>query len=236
MLVFYFEGLTRSKYTPMLIGAALLAFALLVPFANRLPLSFQRTLSFLPLRLNPIAVYEADNSTEWRLAVWKAAVEVVPTYFWAGKGLAINGEELELTAELQHRGMAAPEEGVMMTGDYHSGPLSVIIPFGIWGVIGWLWFLGASVRAMYLNYRYGDVSLRRVNTFLLAYFIAKILLFLVIYGSFYADVATFAGVVGLNLSLNGGICKPARAPALAKIQSAPPEQLPQPFRPLPGPA
>lgn len=235
LLVFYFEGLVRSKYLGILLAGTALGFALVVPFSDKLPLAIQRTLSFLPLKLDPIARYEAEYSTDWRLRVWRVALPEIPRYFWTGKGLGINGQDLELTAELQRRGLATAEDSVIMTDDYHNGPLSVIIPFGIWGTIGWLWLLGASVRAMWLNYRYGDESLRKINTFLLAYFLGKILFFFLIYGSFYSDVAIFAGIIGLNLAVNGGITKPARAHALTEAEPAPQEQLPHPFRPLPGP-
>jgi len=31
--------------------------------------------------------------------------------------------------------------GAELAGDYHNGPLSVIIPFGVFGVIAFVWFL-----------------------------------------------------------------------------------------------
>ena len=102
----------------------------------------------------------------------------------------------------------------ILAGDYHSGPLSIIIPFGIWGVIGFLWFLVASVRALYFNYRNGDESLKKINTFLLAYFIARVLNYFFIFGGFYGDLAIFCGIIGLSLSLNGGLRQPARVPAV----------------------
>ena len=98
-----------------------------------------------------------------------------------------------------------------MAGDYHSGPFSVLIPFGVWGAIGWLWFLGASCRALYFNYRYGDESLRAANTLLLAYFGARTISFFVIFGDLSADLAQFVAVTGMSVCLNGGIRKPTKA-------------------------
>jgi hypothetical protein len=32
----------------------------------------------------------------------------------------------------------------MYAGDYHNGPLSILIPFGLFGMIAFLWLLGAG--------------------------------------------------------------------------------------------
>jgi hypothetical protein len=89
----------------------------------------------------------------------------------------------------------------------------VVIPFGIWGVIALLWFWIAGWRALWKNYRYGDPALRTVNIFLLAYFIARVFQFLIVFGGLYGDIYYFTSIIGLSVSLNGGIRRPAPAPA-----------------------
>jgi O-antigen ligase len=214
LLLFYLEGLMRSKYLVALIMIAVTATALIFPFANKLPLAMQRTLSFLPIRIDPIALYDAETSTEWRLGMWQQVLPEIPKHFWLGKGLGIPGGDLELAMELQKRGSLTSQELMILSGDYHSGPLSLVIPLGIWGVIGFIWFLAASIRALYLNYRYGDPSLKKVNTLLLAYFLARTIFYFFVFGGFYGDLATFCGIIGLGLSLNGGIRKPVRVPSV----------------------
>jgi hypothetical protein len=232
LLLFYMEGLARSKYMFALVAMAITAMTLIFPFANKLPLSMQRTLSFLPVHIDPIAQYDAQTSTEWRVQMWQQVLPEVPKYFWLGKGLGISGGELELAMELQRRGSLSSQEIAIMAGDYHSGPLSVIIPLGICGVIGFTWFLVACIRALYLNYRYGHESLKKINTFLLAYFVARTLSYLFIFGGFYGDLAIFCGIVGLNIALNGGICEPARAPAATQT-AAPDKDLEPPVAAIP---
>lgn len=100
--------------------------------------------------------------------------------------------------------------GFTVSGDYHSGPLTVIIPFGIWGVIGFLWFLAASFKVLWRNYKYGDPDLLRINRFLLSYFAAKTILYFFVFGGFYLDLMQFIGIIGFSVSLNGGVAKPAR--------------------------
>jgi len=65
-------------------------------------------------------------------------------------------------------------EGSLVAGDYHNGPLSVLMPFGLWGAIAVAWLLAAGVKVLYDNFRYGDVRLRLINTALLSFFLAEI--------------------------------------------------------------
>jgi hypothetical protein len=122
------------------------------------------------------------------------------------------------------RSIDPSEQGLAISGDYHSGPLSVIIPFGIWGTIVVLWFLIAGVWALHHNRLYGDPALQTVNTFLLTAFVARIIIFFFIFGGISGDIVAFAGYLGLSISLNGGICRPARNPAVTT--AGPPARIP----------
>ena len=95
-----------------------------------------------------------------------------------------------------------------MVGDYHNGPLSVILPFGIFGAIAFVWLLIAGLRVVYRNYRFGDPAYHHFNTFLFAYFAVKVVIFFVIFGSLHSDLPQFLGLLGLSISLNGGVAKP----------------------------
>ena len=92
-----------------------------------------------------------------------------------------------------------------MAGDYHSGPLSILIPFGIFGLLGVVWLIVAGFRVLYRNYRFGDPALRKLNTFLLSYFIARVTFYFVGFGALSNDLTLFLGVLGLSIALNGGV-------------------------------
>jgi hypothetical protein len=64
---------------------------------------------------------------------------------------------------------------------------------------------------LYRNYRYGDQALRVVNMFLLAAVLGRMLMFWFIVGGFYQDLIYYMGVIGLNVSLNGGVASPVPA-------------------------
>src|SRR5258706_1048957 len=211
-IVFYFEGLMRSRLLPIFIFLFVSAAALLVPLADRLPLSMQRTLSFLPIHVDPIARRSAEDTTEWRLAMWKDILPQIPQYLILGKGYSFNVAEVNQINAVAGRSSEGAMEGAEVVGDYHNGPLSVILPLGIFGVFGFLWFIVAAIRALHQNYKFGPPEYRHYNTLLLAYFIARTMFFFAIFGSLYSDLFMFTGIVGLSISLNGGVAKPAPVP------------------------
>ena len=206
---FLLEGLWRTRL--LLVGtlATILGFAVLIPLSDKLPLSVQRTLSFLPLSVDPAARADAMASTEWRLQMWKIMAAQIPDYFWLGKGYATSSSDLYFAQQSALRGLAGNFETSLVAGDYHSGPLSVIIPFGIWGVLAFVAFLVAVCRALYHNYRFGDPSLKTMNTILFAYFLARVVSFVFIFGAFDSDLITFCALAGLSVSLNGGVARPS---------------------------
>lgn len=213
---FFMERMHRSKIMPVLIFAGVIAATLLIPFASKLPFTFQRSLAFLPLKLAPAARLDADASSDWRLEIWRDTWPKVPEYLLLGKGYGISQSELDIAGNQNFRDISSAET-VSISGAYHSGPLSVLMPFGAWGGIAILWFWFASLRALYDNFRYGDPAFRTINIFLFAYFITKVLLFLIIFGAIEGDLASFAVLIGLSISINGGIRRPVavKAPVAA---------------------
>ncbi len=205
VILFFLEGLHRTRFLPIFIAGLILVGIVTIPLVQKMPFSVQRALSILPIKVDPVARADAEASNEWRLQMWRLLIPQIPQYLLKGKGYAIDPTDLYMSEQLSTYGWADSNDTALLAGDYHSGPLSVIIPFGIFGAIGFLWFLGAAIRGLYFNYRYGDPSLQRINTFLLAYFVAKTIFFFAIFGAFSSDLFTFVGLIGLSISLNGGI-------------------------------
>jgi O-antigen ligase len=210
---FIVEGLHRTRLLLVVVLGAVLTLAVIAPLASRLPLGVQRTLTVLPfLNVDHAVRANADASVEWRLEMWRILLPQVKEHLWLGKGYRIDPTELYLVTESVRRGLVEGHQGAIVTGDYHSGPLSVIVPFGILGVIGFAWILIAGTRVLYRNWRYGDASLRNVNMFLLAACIAKILFYIFVFGAFYTDLAVFLGMFAFSIALNGGMREAAAVP------------------------
>jgi len=213
LIQFYLEGLHRSPLLPALILAGILGFIGLFLFATRLPLPIQRTVSVLGVPVNPVAKYDADYSKEWRIKIWEILLPDLPSYLLIGKGYTLDPTDLYLTQQAVKRGLAQDYESALRAGDYHSGPLTLYIPLGGLGFLAFGAFLVAGLRLLLANYRYGHPSLRGINTFLLAFFLARIVFFFLAFGAFSSDVMLFTGTVGFSAALNGGVArKPNETP------------------------
>ena len=202
LILFWLEKLWGTRIFLIMMMGMTLGGVLLVGFADKLPLTIQRSLSFLPLEIDPLTRISAQDSTEWRLEIWKATLPQVPQYFFKGKGYKISGDELYMSRESTFRGLAAQWEGAALAGDYHNGPLSVLIPFGIWGLAAFVWLLAAGARFLYTNFREGAPELRQINAFLLALFLARILFFSLVFGTLHGDLYHFMGILGFSVALN----------------------------------
>jgi hypothetical protein len=210
--LFLFEGLYRTNIAPILLIVGILVAVVSLPFVQKMPLTVQRSLSFLPIEVSSLAKDSAEDSSQWRIRMWEEVIPTIPQYLILGKGYGIDARELEMNAAFaNYKGGGSDQDGssAMTASDFHNGPLSLIIPLGIFGVIGFLWFIFASAKVFINNYRYGEPENRQLNTFLLAYFLTKAFFFFVIYGSFQNDLAIFVGLIALGVSVNGGVCKPA---------------------------
>ena len=202
---FYFEGLFRTRVFVWFSLAGVLGATLLFAFADQLPGPMQRSISFLPVRIDPAIRRDATGTLDWRLEMWSETLPTVPRYLLLGKGYNFDGMDFYLTMRSAERGIARSYDASMISSDYHQGILTLIIPFGIWGLLAFSAFCVASLRVLYRNYRYSPPEFRLINTFLLSYFTGRLFFYLILYGEFDIDLMLFTGVVGFSLSLNGGM-------------------------------
>jgi O-antigen ligase len=219
---FFLEGLHRTKLMAVVLAGAIVGLPLLCAAVPYLPGSMQRSLSFLPAEISPTIRADADASLDWRWEMWRVVWGEVPKYLWVGKGYGLDPTELYLLFESARRGFTRGYETSLLAGDYHNGPLSVLVPMGIWGLLAFVAFLIAATRLLWRNHRYGPPVLQRINTFLLAYFLARLVVYAFFYGDFSSDFAAFAGLAGLSVCLNGGMARaPEPAPVNLPIASEP---------------
>ena len=238
-MLFFIEGLHRTKMLLVFGLGGILCFSLLVPFANKLPNSFQRSLSFIPMiNVDPAAKLDADGSKEWREQMWADTWPKVPQYLLLGKGYALHAEDFALMGGGEFVGLGAnldaSQQGLAISMDYHNGPLSTLMPFGIWGAISYLWVTLATLFVLYRNFRYGDQELKTVNAYLLVMALQRFLGYFFLFGAYSGDIGEFAKLAGFSVALNWGIqrassLKPALNPAIRRLP-------PHPGRPQTQPA
>jgi hypothetical protein len=242
LLVFFLEGLHRTRMLPFLVVFALAATGLALPLASKLPFTFQRALAFVPpsmLDLRADARHDAQDSWDWRVQMWKALEPEIPKHLLIGKGYAISVEDFqaEMGQGAAIHSADASQQALALSSDYHNGPLSVVLPFGIWGVIAMIWFLVGSLWVMYRNYRYSPPELKTLNAFLCASFVWSVLSFYG--GSLATNMNIFTGVLGLSVAINCGVCRKPASQAAARPFSMPLRRrrvhpVPTPQFPLPN--
>jgi hypothetical protein len=197
---FYFEGLCRPRNLAIVAGILIVLGIAVIPNVQKLPFVVQRSISFLPLSINPIVKMDVESSSDWRLRMWQDVLPRVPKYLLLGKGYGYDPEE-----QYQNNiGIGFGDENdSTLAGDYHNGPLTVLMPFGLAGLVGFIWFLAASMRYLYRNATQGPPELRSINTLLLAFLAARIIVYLLVFGMFPLELPYLAGLMGLSVSLNG---------------------------------
>ena len=216
-LLFFLEGLHRTRALLVFMMAGMLVVVAIIPLAPHLPFTFQRALAFLPLNLSAEVKAAADDSSEWRFKMWEALLPQVRSHLLLGKGYAISMEDFQFMGrDTAFQSVDASQQGLALAGDYHNGPLSVVLSFGICGVIAFLWLMLAGLRVVYCNFRYGDESLRTINIYLLASLLYYSFRFIFLYGALSSDMLFFASTIGLSIALNGGVCRPAPQPVQAR--------------------
>jgi hypothetical protein len=218
-VLFFVEGLHRTRYVIWLGVAAVSGLVALAAFSDRLPISVQRSISFLPVKVDVRARQDAQDSSDWRLEMWQQLAREAPKYALLGKGYAIDPSLLYFSGFNQYLGFGMRSEWAILAGDYHSGPLSVIIPFGIWGVLAFAWLIVAGVLRLRWFCRHCDPDLLNFNRALFAMFISKCVFFILFFGALNSDLVDFVMVVGLAECLNHA------SPQLAANQDTPASEL-----------
>jgi hypothetical protein len=105
-------------------------------FVHPLPISVQRTLSALPGEWDSVAKKDAQNSTEWRLAMWKdipKGSQYISDKIM-GDGFGFSRAELSAMERQKFFMGDLDQEDSMIIGSFHSGPLSAVRFVGVVGL------------------------------------------------------------------------------------------------------
>jgi hypothetical protein len=182
-----------------IVGLGILA---VVNIASPLPPNIQRALSPFPGTWEDRYIKDAEESTEWRVQMWK---EALFTDYWIhnkilGDGLGFTKKEYELmmsTLEggsgLQSTGsgMNLQQESMMISGGYHSGPVQTVRVVGYVGLI--ILIIALARNAVHAHRQI--IRCRRTEWYSLAlYFgipvIIQPFMFIFIVGDFGRDAST----------------------------------------------
>jgi hypothetical protein len=217
VLLFFMERLYRTRLSLVVVLGVVMVSVLAIPFSDKLPHSMQRAMSFIPgLKIDPDVLAEAEGSRQWRENMWRDVWPKVPQYLLMGKGYALSREDYNYMGGGAFESLGSLDQsqvGLAISGDYHSGPLSTLMPFGIWGAISFIWISLAALYVLYRNYLYGDQELKAFNRYCLVFLITGIIGFLFIFGAYAEVIDMITRIVGISVALNWGMRGPKPVPA-----------------------
>lgn len=140
--IFYRGGLPNIALS-MLAGIAGITLLGSINLISPLPPNVQRSLAFLPGTWDERYKKDTEVSNEWRYDIWR---EVLLTdrwikNKWLGDGLGFSAAEL--AAQINSRegaragisGFDAHRESILVSGDYHSGPVQTVRVIGYLGLV-----------------------------------------------------------------------------------------------------
>lgn len=143
---YFFKSRNRIAYIFKAAGLGLICWITIVLASPMLPLGLQRAVSFVPgTQIDSRIADDAKGSIEWRVEIWRYCLERSPQYLLLGRGSTF--DVWETSAELsQHDIGTYTPWFAFQTRSYHSGPLSLLIDYGLPGVIAALWLTFISFR------------------------------------------------------------------------------------------
>jgi hypothetical protein len=192
-----YESKDRKHTLVVLMFLAVCAWGITLAALPFLPKTFQRAMSFLPLAGHVIsgtaALQEAGSSVDFRLGVWEMAWNNAPKYLLIGRGLA---SDITGYAWLQSEWYGSAEFFYHMHS-YHSGPLSLLLDFGIFGFVlatAFMWAVCVKAWRGVSQYCRGRNDLiSRYYAYLTIYLTYSVLCFFLIFGNVVQSFVTIAG-------------------------------------------
>ena len=199
-----FIAYTQRFYTVknMLISLAAMI-AVLIPlilYANKLPLSAQRALSYIPgIRIDNHARLNGSATLETRRILREVGFKMIPQYFWIGRGFMMPSRDYSHIWDPTYITMHVNQ------GKFYNGFIGLMVNTGVFGTLSMLIFLGAgsylaySVMAHLRLYGCED-AFARMSCIVASVWMANIGAFLFFHGDSEFAMKTFSLQAGLLIA------------------------------------
>ena len=209
-LIFFLSCFLREKFGGvfrMLLLVAMFFTILIMGHGTvyDLPLSVQRSLSFLPGKWDPHAKKDAEDSTEWRMVMWKKAMGssalestkyIKNKLFGDGPGFS-KRDFASFDLDTGEGGNSAQQENLMLAGGFHSGPVSTVRNVGfVGGILFYVLMIYTACRAYTLIVRSRGTPFFATALFIGMPMMLSPLGFSFIFGSFSTDFPNCIFTVG----------------------------------------
>lgn len=146
--VFFLSSLLQKRARDLWLagGGMILILVLIISIQGsviQFPRTMQRALSWLPGDWSEEVLGDTENSSRWRFEMWRWAwndERILRDRVW-GQGFGLSLDDMNLIAESMLAGQSgatylggSDRENFMITGSFHSGPLSAIKYIGLFGL------------------------------------------------------------------------------------------------------
>lgn len=192
-LIFWLGIMDRSILLRRLFFLAVVAVIILsglALIASHLPLAVQRSLTLFPFAdVSWEARHDAFGTFDWRLDLWGRAIKEIPNYLLIGQGLAFDSREiLSLLGSDSY-----VREWALVTHCYHQGILSLLLIFGVPGLVAGLVILASAFFRHYRlfhSYAWNDNRLQRIHKVMLCVLVTQIVKYILVYGDVHVSFPT----------------------------------------------
>jgi hypothetical protein len=135
----FFKARSKIKYIMIMGLFGVVAWGGIIVISPALPSGIQRSISFVPgARVAIGEANDAKGSIEWRVEIWKYCMEQSTQYLLLGRGSAFDVRDTVGELGVNDVRTISPWFA-FQTRVYHSGPLSLLIDYGIPGLLIALW-------------------------------------------------------------------------------------------------
>ncbi len=137
----YFVSKSKPLYFVRAVFLSLILWVVLVFGVHLLPLGVQRAASIIPgIEVDYAVAKNAEHSVNWRLEIWGYCIEQSKQYLVLGRGSAFDVAETAGNLGVNDLAISSPWLA-FQTRNYHSGPLSLLIDYGLPGFLVMLAFV-----------------------------------------------------------------------------------------------
>lgn len=151
LIFFFYRQRHKSKFMAAALGLLAIGWIGLILISPALPLGMQRAISYVPgTTIDEAMKSDAEGSIEWRIQIWDHCIKESAPYLLIGRGSAFNVWEASKQVNSNDISTMSPWFA-FQTRSYHSGPLTLLIDYGIPGLMTGIWMTILCVRRL-MNY------------------------------------------------------------------------------------
>ena len=229
-VVFIVSALLRRKVADIFVvgfaGVMGLAMLLMSGSLRDLPFGIQRVLSVLPVDVSSAAKADAEDSTRWRVEMWKLALGT-DRYIHnkiLGDGFAINSREMQAIID-QMNGIqvesGSSQDRMLAQGSYHGFHVETIRFTGVLGLVcALIMMIVAFRKALELVRAYRHHELFPYVVYICIPFLIYPFWSMLIFGSYRAEFPQYLAMAGM-LKMLENLRRSEAAVPVAQTETAP---------------